>query len=305
MATFTSDIAAALACINLNSGEAVCQLSDSKGSTAMFRLRDLPDELQLHVVHFCIPEWSMHLVRWAHHVRKAEEGVHKQELRYVSRRSTMFQPSLYLVDAHMTAQVREAAKSRFTGQLYTEYLATESKSWKLNSDCTCLSLVNRIHAKKDILSSILDHITTVNCWISGFMNFDRDLLQVLPNLQAVVARYRKRLFDGYIYGFGSEQLLIQHISEDAITSLFMPQVSSSAQMQTLLRLWAADIAAIIELQVDVGRSTMSFSFMAICCVVQASDSQISIKILRRYSMRQREQLDDRSKTKLYSLNTTV
>lgn len=295
------DVSTALACLTINPRREETTSTSLYDHSAPFPFRDLPEELQLHIITLSLPTWSLHLVRWAHHVCKAEAATHKQELRYIARRSNIFSPSLFLVDKHMKSQMRKAAKSAFTGQLYTEYLAAESKSWKLNSDCTCLLAKHRHQAKKHILRHNLDQITVVNCWTSGFANFDRDLFKVLPNLRAVVASYRKQLFDGYIYGFGSEELLIRHVSDASITKLVMPQLTTYVQMRILQELWTATIAPVVELQVDVGRSTMSFSFVAVCVVSRAEDGQAETKILQRYSMREWQVMDDREKVRVYSL----
>lgn len=261
-------------------------------AAASFRIRDLPEELQLHIIRLCLPKWSFHLARRAHHVCKAEANTYKQELRYVARRSVSLPSSLFLVDKQMQRHVRQAAKFTFTGQLYTEYLAAETKSWKLNSDCTCLQPEDRRAAKKYALRNALNQITAVNCGISGSANFDRDLFRVLPNLRTVVVQLRKQLFDGYIYGFGSEELLIRYIADTSITKLVMSQLETDSQIRVLREFRAANISPVVELQVDVGRSTMSFSFMVVCVIEKADTGRIEMKVLQRRSMREWHLVDN-------------
>lgn len=261
---------------------------------ACFRFRDLPEELQSLIVRFCIPDWSIHLFRSAHHVCKAESGTRKQEVRYTARRSPAFQASLYQTDKHMRELSRGEASRNFVGLLSTGYLAVTSKSWKLNTDCACLPPEQRILMKQNSLSSVLHSVTTVHCWVSGFTNFDLDLLQVLPNLRVVVACSSRILFDDYIYGFASEDILIRHISDDALNKLAASGFDT-LQMDIVKRLWEVNVAPIVEMKVEVGSGNMKFSFICIFRLYKAEAGRVASTVIYRCSSDKWKSMDDRGK----------
>ena len=282
--------------------------------SSSFRFRDLPEELQGQIIRLCIPEWSVRLHKSPDHRCTRTENQnnlsHDPTLQQVSsyciQQFPRFEQPLFLVDKRMNELARAQTALAFDGKLWTRYFVREYQVIIHDSDvddCHCQPPDVRRQAKADALQSVWRSITTVRGWMSRFSNFDLDLLDILPNLQLVVAQDEQTLFEESIYGFGSEEFLTKHISEEALLkllhrSLLTPDLPFRITM--LRKLFQAKVRPILEIKVSVGASTTKFWFMCIFRLDAGPETDpIKSTILARYSAQAWEKLDEQMKYSLY------
>lgn len=246
----------------------------------IFRLRDLPEELQRHCISFCLPsEWH---IRASGPMRIAcDQG--QNPYIYGLRRVPPIPPRLYLVDKHTYLQAQAVSLKCFTGELYLASVVDKA-GFKTYSQ---YGLGQEVTSGR--LDSFRKHITTVHtgCYkhVQDFDSFDENLLSVLPKLRTVVAHSEKSLHEKSLYGWGDATLLIRILSSDALIE-FMQRTSEERDIdkstEKVKLLWKADIRTILEMKMNMGSGEMMVSFYCIF-LLQKDEDPI---ILGKYSVKE-------------------
>lgn len=280
-------------------GEKVIERSASVPSSTF---RYLPEEIQLLVLQYALPAWSLRLSTSGGHsscISTPPERTSK--LQYVAYRTAhishgnpndkpsvqypAFKSALFLVDHRMAEQANKAARRTFTGDLHIDYVV-RAPCAETCTDCLCQNHESNIAKKRQGLDEMLKLITTVHCKGNGFTGFDVDLLEIFPELKIVVAYHQSVLYDGTTYGFGNEEFFIQVLSEEKLNILMLATMAqwqkSTLHNAKVKQLCQHGMKTIVEMTVTVGRTPMAFSFITVFLLEE--DRNDAVRILGRYSM---------------------